>query len=85
MVSLVPDTGRQGIDPGLRDRLCNKQRHIRPAFEGSNYLPRFVHKLYVSLLPNPERSFSGITTAALEPITTTLADVQAHLRTMITP
>ncbi|KAI9508061.1 hypothetical protein F5148DRAFT_1284472 [Russula earlei] len=29
--------------------------------------------------------FSGITAQALEPITTTLADVQAHLRTLITP
>ncbi|KAI0266318.1 hypothetical protein BGY98DRAFT_1191446 [Russula aff. rugulosa BPL654] len=29
--------------------------------------------------------FSGITAEALEPITTTLADVQAHLRTLITP
>ncbi|KAN0141726.1 hypothetical protein V8E53_000188 [Lactarius tabidus] len=29
--------------------------------------------------------FSGITAAALDPVTTTLVDVQAHLRTLITP
>ena len=33
----------------------------------------------------PDFSFSGITAEALESITTTLADVQAHLRTLITP
>ena len=33
----------------------------------------------------PDFSFSGITAQALKPITTTLADVQAHLRTLITP
>jgi hypothetical protein len=32
----------------------------------------------------PDFSFSGITPQALEPITTTLADVQAHIRTLIT-
>ena len=30
-------------------------------------------------------SFSGITAEALEPVTTTLADVQAHLRTLVSP
>jgi RNA exonuclease 1 len=30
-------------------------------------------------------SFSGITAEALDPVTTTLADVQAYLRTLITP
>jgi RNA exonuclease 1 len=33
----------------------------------------------------PDFSFSDITAETLEPITTTLADVQAHLRTLITP
>ena len=33
----------------------------------------------------PDSSFSGITAKTLESITTSLADVQAHLRTLITP
>jgi DNA polymerase III epsilon subunit-like protein len=44
-----------------------------------------VHRLYFCLLLRPKRSFSGITPAALEPITTTLSEVQAYLRTIITP
>ncbi len=36
-------------------------------------------------LLNHQFSFSGITAEALGPITTTLSDVQTHLRTLITP
>ena len=50
-----------------------------------DYLTRFVYKSYVSVLLNRKRSFSSITATALEPIATTLVDVQAHLGTIITP
>jgi DNA polymerase III epsilon subunit-like protein len=47
------------------------------------------HNLWLCVLPffaiTPDSSFSGITAQALESVTTTLADVQAHLRTLITP
>lgn len=38
-----------------------------------------------SFQPNHQYSFSGITEEALQSITTTLGDVQAYLRTIITP
>ena len=57
---------------------------VKPPTPITDYLTRFVHKLFVSVLLNRKRSFSGITAAALEPITTTLVDVQAHLGTIIT-
>ncbi|KAI0246021.1 hypothetical protein BJV78DRAFT_1158203 [Lactifluus subvellereus] len=58
---------------------------VKPPSPTTHYLTRFGHKLYVSLLLNPEHSFSGITATVLEFITTTLADVQTRLRTIITP
>jgi RNA exonuclease 1 len=58
---------------------------VKPPSPITDYLTRFVHRLYFCLLLRPKRSFSGITPAALEPITTTLSEVQAYLRTIITP
>ena len=39
--------------------------------------------MFLALIFNP--SFSGITAATLDPVTTTLADVQTHVRTLIKP
>jgi RNA exonuclease 1 len=58
---------------------------VKPPSPITDYLTRFVLKLSYSLLLNRKRSFSGITASALEPVTTTLADVQAELRSIITP
>ena len=56
---------------------------VNPPSLITDYLTLSVHKLYVSALRNPKRSFSGITAAALEPIITTLVDVQAHNNNII--
>jgi RNA exonuclease 1 len=58
---------------------------VKPPSQITDYLTRLVLKLRLSLLLNPKRSFSGITATALEPVTTTLADVQADLHTIIKP
>jgi RNA exonuclease 1 len=58
---------------------------VKPPSPITDYLTRFVHRLYNCLLLRPKRSFSGITPAVLEPITTMLSEVQAYLRTIITP
>lgn len=57
---------------------------VKPPSPITDYLTRCVHSSCASFALNPEFSFSGITAQALEPITTTLADVQAHLHTLIT-
>ena len=58
---------------------------VKPPSPITDYLTRCVDKLHTSFPLNHQFSFSGITAEALEPITTNLADVQAHLQTLITP
>ena len=58
---------------------------VKPPSPITDYLTRYVDKFCTSFLLNHQFSFSGITAEALEPITTTLSDVQTHLRTLITP
>jgi len=58
---------------------------VKPPSPITDYLTRYVNRLYMSFPLNHQSSFSGITAEALEPITTNLADVQAHLQTIITP
>jgi len=58
---------------------------VKPPSPITDYLTRYVYQSRTSFVPHPIFSFSGITAQALEPITTTLVDVQAHLRTLLTP
>ena len=74
----------------MHNRLCNqrgRKRSTRQTTKSDHRLSHSVrsHNSWLYTQFNPDFSFSGITAEALEPITTTLADVQAHLRTLITP
>ena len=92
-MSPVPYRRWQSADSSLHHRLCNQQgrnRSTRQTTKSDHRLSYSVrsHTLWLCALLcalTPDFSFSGITAEALEPITTTLADVQAHLRTLITP
>jgi RNA exonuclease 1 len=58
---------------------------VKPPSPITDYLTRYVYQSRTSFVPHHIFSFSGITAQALEPITTTLVDVQAYLRTLLTP
>jgi hypothetical protein len=87
-MSSVPHRRRQGTYSScIVDFVTNKVVNIN----SFNYqvrsqtisLSAFSYALLRAL--TPDFSFSGIVAQALEPITMTLADAQAHLRTPITP
>jgi hypothetical protein len=74
--------GKALIRVCIIDFVTNKVAYdqlVKPPSLITDYLARFVSRCII-----PDFSFSGMAAEALEPIATTLTDVQAHPRTLIT-